>query len=121
VSKVLDLRQPDSLKLFHSERGDLLRERGRVDSHSHVDGRKLDSEALTELKKKLHFDAVIASFHIQLDRPRLALWQSRLPNVTVLCLTNPFKSISSIELFRIDDIRVCPSVYRNRERHGIPI
>ena len=91
-SNVFDLREPANAKQFHRERRQWLK--AQVPRRSTRQPRpvetKFDTDILDAFKLDRGIDALIGDFHIQFSlRERHFRLDSRIPNVAVMCLTNP--------------------------------
>ena len=92
VAAVYDLREPANARRFHKARRRWLRTRiPRRSTHlPRPVERTYDTDLLDQFKWENGIDALISDVHIQFSlRERHFRLDSRIPNVSILCLSNP--------------------------------
>ncbi len=103
AQKVFDLRKRSNVQLFHQMRRRWLR-RAVPRRSAHLprpEKDRFDTELLDDFKHENGIAVLIGDFHIQLSlRERYFRLDSRIPNVTVLCLSNdePTASVEIVDV-----------------------
>ena len=101
---IFDLRETEELREFHNVRRSWLRTRiPRRSTHQRRPaGDTYDTQLLNQFKADTNISALISDFHIQLSvRERHFRMDSRIPNVTVLCLSHPVVPPTTIDLVQV--------------------
>lgn len=106
-NSVFDLRTPAHAKEFHRLR-DAWEKRhyhGRRPGRWRPEEDRHDTVILNHLKNEQAYSAVIGHFFIQLS-VKERHWQrsSRIPNVTVLCLSDPVNTPTVVKVVKVDHV-----------------
>lgn len=103
-NKLLNLTVPDGNRLFNEYRDNLIRkfeEAGKA-----IAGIYYDSDVLAEMRYDLEFEFVQSNLFIKFANQRKGRFETKVPNVTVLVVSNPAKNIhkSTIKLIEKGEI-----------------
>lgn len=107
--RVFDLREPTNAQSFHRARRRWLKSLvPRRSTHlPRPEKDRFDTDLLDQFKQENSIAALIGDFHIQFSlRERHFRLDSRIPNVTVLCLSNDVPDVTT----EIVDVTVGPVV-----------
>lgn len=107
TDRILDLRTPDHARRFHQVRDawETRHYRRRRPGLWRPTEDRYDTVILNHLKQEEDLAAIIAQFFIQLT-VKERHWQrnSRIPNVTVLCLSDPLTPSTSVEVVKVHQV-----------------
>lgn len=107
TERVLDLRTTEDARRFHKLRDawEVRHYRQRRPGQWRPEEDRYDTVILNHLKQEESLAAIIAQFFIQLT-VKERHWQrnSRIPNVTMLCLTHPFTVATTVKVVRVDRV-----------------